>query len=99
MRHTNLIVDGLHAHADARRAVHRTLRAEEGVIRVFVNPPIDTVYVAYDPWITGPETLVAALRRAGFAARDPLGGAAPTAAVRVPQRTQRSAQNTEPARP
>jgi len=70
MRHLNLVVEGLHAHPTARWTVERALAHERGVVRVHVNPPVDIVYIAYDPGGTEPASLIAALSRYDLDARE-----------------------------
>ena len=65
-----LTVDGLAADPQGREKVERTLAAAEGIRRVYVSACIETVYVAYDPRVTGPVQVVAALARAGVRVDD-----------------------------
>ncbi len=65
-----LTVDGLAADPQGREKVERTLAAAEGIRRVYVSASIETVYVAYDPRVTGPAQVVAALARAGVRVDD-----------------------------
>ena len=51
-------------------SVERILGDIEGVVTVLVNPVSEMAYVEYDPALTDPVALFAALKRAGFAAED-----------------------------
>jgi copper chaperone CopZ len=65
-----LTVEGLSADPRCCEMVERTLAAADGVRRVYVSASIETVYVAYDPRITSPGQVAAALARAGVRAKN-----------------------------
>jgi hypothetical protein len=64
--HLTVVLDGLGECAGADATVCRALEPERGILRVYVNPAIETAYVVFDPAHTGPARLVAALARAGL---------------------------------
>ena len=66
MQHLTLTVDGLSGDPYGGRAVERALASAQGALRVYVSASIETVYVAYDPRLTTPAQLIAALTRAGL---------------------------------
>ena len=51
-------------------SVERILANVEGVATAIVNPVSEMAYVEYDPALTDPDALFAALKRAGFAPED-----------------------------
>lgn len=53
-------------------AVERALIRTPGVHHAYVNPATEMAYVEFDPARCTVETLVQAVRRAGFRASDPL---------------------------
>jgi Cu2+-exporting ATPase len=64
--HLTVVLDGLGECAGGEATVSRALEPVPGVLRVYVNPVIETAYVVFDPARTGPARLVAALARAGL---------------------------------
>ena len=56
----------------AQRAIERELAATDGVLRVYVNPAIETAYVDYDPAETDTWVLARAIERAGYRAGRPV---------------------------
>ncbi len=51
--------------------VERALARASGVVRVYVNPATEMAYVEYDPALSEPNRLVAAIKHAGFRAGAP----------------------------
>lgn len=49
----------------------RALARVPGVTQAYVNPATEMAYVEYDPALTGPEHLVAAIEHAGLRAGKP----------------------------
>jgi hypothetical protein len=66
MKHLTL---GLHepmrTHAEAWD-IQRAIRYQYGVVRVYMHPALGIAYVDYDPHITSPDELLAALHRIGL---------------------------------
>ena len=57
---------GLGCAAGEAQTVERRLREAPGVASVYLNPVIDTAYIEYDPRMTDPVRLRAAVRAAGL---------------------------------
>jgi cation transport ATPase len=51
--------------------IARELAATAGVLRAYVNPATETVYVDYDPTETDPWSLAQVIERAGYRAGRP----------------------------
>jgi hypothetical protein len=47
--------------------VERILLESRGVLAASVNPLTEMAYIEYDPEVTDPDTLLGALKRAGYA--------------------------------
>lgn len=52
-------------------SIERVLAATDGVLRAYVNPATETVYVGYDPAETDASELARAIERAGYQAGRP----------------------------
>lgn len=78
-----LVVDGLGSGPEWGAAMDRARRLP-GVVRVFVSPPMETMYLAYDPAVTDAAHLRAALERAGERGRAPHAGRSRRDALRWP---------------
>lgn len=72
-RRITLPIYGLACGGGGALSVERALARTPGVLRVYVNPATEMAYVAYDPAATNPESLLAAVERAGFRAGAPGG--------------------------
>lgn len=51
--------------------VERALARSTGVVHVYVNPATEMAYVEYDPALSDPNRLIAAVKHAGFRAGVP----------------------------
>ena len=51
--------------------VERALARTSGVVYVYVNPATEMAYVEYDPALSDPNRLIAAVKHAGFRAGVP----------------------------
>ncbi|MBI3962133.1 MAG: heavy-metal-associated domain-containing protein [Deinococcus sp.] len=66
-----LPIYGLSCGGGGALTVERALAKVPGVVQVYVNPATEMAYVEYNPTLSGPEQLMAAVERAGFQAGEP----------------------------
>jgi copper chaperone CopZ len=66
-----MAIYGLGCGGSGTLIVERALAQVPGVTWAYANPATEMVYVAYNPALTGPPQLIAAVERVGFHAGDP----------------------------
>jgi copper chaperone CopZ len=62
-------IEGLTCGGGGALTVERSIARVPGVTRVYVNPLTEMAYVEYDSTLCSPDTIVAAVIRAGFRSR------------------------------
>lgn len=65
-KHVTMVINGLGCWGSGALIVERAIEKTPGVIRVYMNPATEMVYITYDPDHTDPALLQAAVERAGF---------------------------------
>ena len=65
-------VYGLGCGGAGANTIERELASTDGVLRAYVNPATETVYVDYDPVEADPWVLARAIERAGYQAGRPI---------------------------
>lgn len=71
-RRLTLSIHGLGCGGGGVLTAERALTRTPGVIVAYVNPATEMAYVEYDPALTGPDRLIAAVESAGLGAGDPV---------------------------
>lgn len=70
-RRVTFSIYGLACGGGGALTVERSLARVPGVVRAYGNPATEMAYVEYDPEVTDPIQLIAAVERAGFRAGEP----------------------------
>lgn len=65
-RRVTLPIYGLGCGGGGALTAERALARVPGVVQAYVNPATEMAYVEYEPAVTGPEQLVAAIECSGF---------------------------------